>query len=109
MTRYIAIAVCAVLLFTLLTGCVEVVFEKVIDVEYVAAYDAMETVYEYKYDWLHGEFKYLPVYKTVHHDAVYNVQYEIIYSDGTTTTRWKEVTKDEYDKALSSIKKGGAE
>lgn len=109
MARYISIAVCAVLLLVLLTGCIEAVSEKVIDVEYVAAYDAMETVYNYKYDWWNGEFKYLPELKMVHHDDVYKVQYEIVYSDGTTSTRWETVTKEEYDKALSAIEKGGAE
>ena len=91
-----------VLLFCL-TGCIEIVSETPINVEYVASYSSMETVYEYRYDWLHGDFKYLPVLKTVHHDEVYKVEYERLYSDNTTFNYWKNVSKEEYTKAAEHI------
>ena len=86
-----------------LISCAEVVSEKPIDVEYVAAYDAMETVYSYKYDWLNGDWKYLPEYKMVHHEAEYKVQYEAIWSNGEITTYWENVDKQEYEQALDEL------
>lgn len=82
----------------------EVVSEKPINTEYVAAYDAMETQYSYKFDWWHGDFKYLPEMKMVHHNAVYKVQYEVVYSDGSTDLCWRTVSKDEYTKVNEQIK-----
>lgn len=90
-------------------GCNEIVTEKPIDVEYIAAYDAMETVYGYKYDWWNGEVKYLPEYKMVHHEEQYKIQYERVWSDGTTDTYWLDATKTEYEKALQEIENVGAE
>lgn len=92
-----------------LAGCVEVVSEKPIDAEYVAPYDAMETVYTYKYDWWHGDLKYLPELKMVHHEEEYKVQYEQVWSDNSIETYWKSVSKEEYEDALKKIKKGGVE
>jgi hypothetical protein len=96
-------AVSIILVVATFAGCAEVVSTKPIDTDYTAAYDAMETVYEYKYDWYHGDFKMLPVYKSVHHAAVYRVQYEDVYSDGKVYHRWQEVDKAEYDRAVKAI------
>lgn len=109
MMKKIAILLTLALFAVLFTGCVESISEKPIDVEYIAAYDAMETVYSYKYDWYHGDFKYLPELKMVHHDEAYKVQYERLWSDGTTDTCWVEVSKTEYENALRQIEKGGEE
>lgn len=107
--RKTAFLICIALIVLIFTGCAEIVSEKPIDTEYIAAYDAMETVYGYKYDWLNGEFRYLPEYKMVHHAAEYKVQYERMWSDGSTDTYWATVSKAEYENALKEIAKGGAE
>lgn len=103
--KVLAIAICLAMFCVILTGCAEAVSETPINTEYIEAYDAMETVYEYKYDWLHGEYKYLPVYKQVHHSEVYKVQYRVIYSDGSDTTIWKEVDRQTYEEALEIVER----
>lgn len=92
-----------VIICFLLSGCTEKVSEIPIDTEYVEAYDAFETVYEYKYDWLHGDWRYLPVFKSVHHSEEYKVQYEVTYSDGSTNTYWCTVDKETYEDALKQL------
>lgn len=99
--------ICIALIVVFFTGCAEIVSEKPIDTEYIAAYDAMETVYGYKYDWLNGELRYLPEYKMVHHEEEYKVQYERMWSNGYTDTYWVTVSKAEYENALKEIEKGG--
>lgn len=86
-----------------LIGCTEVVSEVPIDTEYIEAYSAMESVYEYRYDWYHGDFVYVPVLKQVHHSAEYKVQYKVTYSDGTTDTRWRTVDKATYEETLKQL------
>lgn len=103
MKKIFITAICIALICIILSGCTEIVSERAINTDYITAYDAMETVYEYKWDWWHGDFKYLPVYKMVHHNAVYKVQYEITYSDGSSETYWKEVDKTTYEDALKEI------
>ena len=105
--KKISILLCVVLIFALLTGCNVVVSEKPIDAQYIAPYDAVETEYNYKYDWWNGEFKYLPETKTVHHAAEYKVQYERVWENGYTETYWAVVSKAEYENILQQIKKGG--
>ena len=105
--RKTVLLICTALIILLFTGCAEIVSEKPIDAEYIAAYDAMKTVYGYKYDWLNGEFRYLPEIKMVHHEEKFKVQYERLYSDGSTETYWVTVSKAEYEDALKAIGKGG--
>jgi hypothetical protein len=107
--KRILIWIVLALFIVFLVGCAEIVSEKPIDTEYIAAYDAMETVYGYKYDWFHGDFKYLPEIKQVHHEEEYKVQYERVWSDGSTDIYWLTVSKEEYENALRQIKEGGAE
>lgn len=89
------------------TACTEKVSETPIDTEYIAAYDAQEVVYEYKFDVTLGDFRLLPFYKQVHYDEVYKVQYRITYSDGTNYTEWRTVDKPEYDAARAVLEEGG--
>lgn len=103
--KKILITLCLVLTIVTLFGCAEVVSEKPIDTRYTAAYDAMETVYSYKYDWWHGDWRLLPEMKMVHHDEIYEVQYEIAYSNGNTRNEWRTVNKAEYEAALSEVAK----
>lgn len=107
--KKIALIICLTLIVLIITGCAEIVSVKPIDTEYIAAYDAMETVYSYKYDWVNGEIRYLPEFKMVHHDDEYKVQYEQTWSNGITDTYWVTVTKTEYESALKAIEKGGGE
>ena len=102
-------AIACILIVSVFIGCAEVVSKTAINTEYIAAYDAMETVYEYKYDWYHGDWAYLPVYKNVHHQAEYKVQYLIVYADGTEDRTWYIVSKDEYDSAVQAIKECSAQ
>ena len=105
--RKTAILICIALVVSLLMGCDEVVSEKPIGTEYIAAYDAMETVYGYKYDWINGEFKYLPDIKMLHHAEEYMIHYERVWSDGYSETYWRTVSKAAYEDALKEIGKGG--
>ena len=98
--KKILILLCLVLTLVVLVGCYEMVSEKPIDARYTAAYSAMETVYGYRYDWWHGDWMYLPELKMVHHDEKYEVQYEVVYSDGSEVKEWRTVGKEEYDTAL---------
>ena len=93
--KKIALIICLTLIVLIITGCAEIVSVKPIDTEYIAAYDAMETVYSYKYDWVNGEIRYLPEFKMVHHDDEYKVQYEQTWSNGIMDTYWVTVTKTE--------------
>ena len=101
--KTITTIVCLLTCLIFLTGCYEVVSEKPINFEYIPAYDAMETVYEYQYDWYHGDFKLLPNYKMVHHSETYKVQYKITYSDGSNQTLWRTVDKDIFEEAKRTI------
>ena len=105
--RKAAVLVCIAFVVVLLAGCAEIVSTKPIGTEYIAAYDAMETVYGYKYDWLHGEWRYLPELKMVHHEEEFKVQYERTWSDGSVEVYWQTVGKAEYENALNEIGKGG--
>lgn len=105
--KKIAILLTLALFTVLLIGCVEPVSQKPINTEYIASYDAMETVYRYKYDWYHSDFKYMPELKMVHHEEEYRVQYERVWTDGTKDTYWLSVSKAEYENALRQIEKGG--
>ena len=101
-TAIILIA-CFLACLIFLTGCEEVVAETPVNVEYVAAYDAMETQYEYKYDMWHGDFVMLPVLKMVHYEERYKVQYKILYSDGSEVLSWRTVDKATYEEAKQAI------
>ena len=83
----------AILLFSLgaCAGKTEVSRE-VLDWSYTAPYDGVETNYQYRYNFLNGEFVLVPAVETVQHDAVYKILYRITYSDGSTVDVWEEVT-----------------
>lgn len=109
-TKLLAIAVAFVIITFSFTGCddgVVPVSKTAIDTEYIAAYDAMETVYEYEYDYINGQFVLLPFLKNVHYPAVYRVEFEIVYSDGSVYHTWYEVNKAEYDNAVKAIEERG--
>lgn len=95
-----------IILLICLVSCEEsptVVSKKPINTDFVAAHSVIETDYEYKWDWLHGDYRMFPVYKEVHYPETYHVQYEVTYSDGSTQTDWREVDKNTYDAVLKEI------
>lgn len=99
----IILIACLLACLIFLAGCYEVVSEIPISVEYIPAYDAMETQYEYKYDAWNGKFVMLPVLKMIHHEEQYKVKYEVTYSDGSKTTATRTVDKATYEEAKRAI------
>ena len=70
-----------------------------VDRRYTAAYDSIETDYQYKYNFIKREFVLVPDIKTVHHEEKYEVLYRTTYDDGSTRERWETVGKDEWEAA----------
>lgn len=96
------IALFVVLLLAVLVvlfGCrkLEEVSREAIDRRYTAAYDSIETDYQYKYNLFEGAFVLVPEVKTVHHEEVYEVLYRTTYDDGSTRDRWETVGKEEWE------------
>lgn len=88
----------------IISGCYEAskrseVSREAVDRRYSAAYDSIETDYQYKYNLFEGEFVLVPEVKTVHHEEVYEVLYRVTYDDGSTRDRWETVGKEEWEAA----------
>ena len=92
-----------IVMFCVISCTVEIVSEIPLDVDFVAAYDTMETVHEYVWDWYHMDYKLLPVSKKVHYEAVYKVKYLITYADGSERTEWREVERMTYEAAKNEL------
>ena len=101
--KKVFLVLCLLLALVVFVSCYETVSEKPIDSRYTAAYSAMETVYNYKYDWLYGDWRYLPEMRMVDHDEKYEIQYEITYSDGSVVKTWRSVSKEEYEAILNDM------
>lgn len=101
--KKVFLVLCLLLTLVVFVSCYETVSEKPIDARYTAAYSAMETVYRYKYDLYHGDWRYLPEIEMVHHDEKYEIQYEVTYSDGSVVKTWRSVSKEEYEAILNDI------
>lgn len=112
----VAVFITVIIAFSMfMTGC-QIVTEneetsitlEVIDKEPVAAkyepphYDTA-TTYEYQWDWWNGEYKLLPVVNSEYVEEKFNVQYEIIYSDGSKDYVWESVPEVLYYEILSSM------
>ena len=97
------------LLAVILPGCrAEEVSNVPIDTQVIEAYDEQKVEYDYIYDWVHGEYRYLPTgTKLVHHEAEYRVKYRKTYSDGYVNEYWETVTEKEYREAVKVLKGGG--
>lgn len=102
LNKIIVCLMICVMMFALV-GCAVAISETPVDTEYIAPYDAMETVYEYQWDWWHGEYRLLPNLKMVHHEEVYRVQYKIVYSNGDEQFKWRNVDKQTYEEAMQEI------
>lgn len=84
-----------------LYGCRELkeVSREAVDRRYSAAYDSIETDYQYKYNLFEGAFVLVPEVKTVHHEEVYEVLYRVTYDNGSTYDWWETVGKAEWEAA----------
>lgn len=78
-----------------------------VDVRYTEAYEGIETGYQHKYDWWKGDFVLVPVVKTVHHNAKWEIKYRVTYDNGEEKTEWCKCTEAEYNNAKAEL--GGAE
>lgn len=109
-TKLLVIVIAVITIAFTIMGCddgVVPVSKTAINTEHIEAHDAMETVYEYEYDYINGKFVLLPFLKNVHYPAVYRVEFEIVYSDGSVYHTWYEVGKEEYDNAVKAIEERG--
>ena len=102
--RIILLAVLLLAVLAIISGCYEApkrseVSREAIDRRYSAAYDSIETDYQYKYNLFEGAFVLVPEVKTVHHEEVYEVLYRVTYDDGSTRDHWETVGKEEWEAA----------
>lgn len=82
-------------------GCheLEEVSREAVDRRYTAAYDSIETDYQYKYNFFEGAFVLVPKIKTVHHEEKYEVLYRVTYDNGSTYDWWETVGEEEWEEA----------
>lgn len=102
--RIILFAALLLAVLAIISGCYEAskrseVSREAIDRRYTAAYDSIETDYQYKYNLFEGAFALVPEVKTVHHEEVYEVLYRTTYDDGSTRDRWETVGQEEWEAA----------
>ena len=100
--RIVLFAALLLAVLAIISGCYEAskrseVGREAIDRRYTAAYDSIETDYQYKYNLFEGAFALVPEDKTVHHEEVYEVLYRTTYDDGSTRDRWETVGKKEWE------------
>lgn len=77
------------------------------DSKCIEAYEKIVTSYEYKWDWLHTEFRLVPNIHTEKHEAEYKLKYRTIYDDLTCKDEWISVSKAEYDEYEELKNSGG--
>ncbi len=106
MKKIIAIILLAIMV-VLCAGCATEVSREPIDVRYTEACDRIETFYQHKYDFWQDDFVLVPVVKTVHHEAKWEIRYLVTYDDGSKRTEWCECSEYEYNRAKSNLDTGG--
>ena len=112
----VAVFIVAIIAFSMLmTGCqitaeneetsitLEVVDKEPVAAKYEPPHYDTATTYEYQWDWWNGEYKLLPVVNSEYIEEKFNVQYEIIYSDGSRDYVWETVPEVLYYEILSSM------
>ena len=102
--KRIALFMLAMVLLLVIVSCGytasrEMVSREAIDRRYTAAYDSIETDYQYKYNLFEGAFALVPEVKTVHHEEVYEVLYRVTYDNGSTYDWWETVGEAEWEAA----------
>lgn len=95
--KKITIFLLAITLFAM-CGCANVVEEHPIDARYTASYIGIVTTYEMK--WNGDTWANMPNTHTKVFPEKYEIQYRINYDNGSTKTEWREVARDEYEKAV---------
>lgn len=101
--RIVLLAALLLAVLAIISGCAAKRSElsrEAIDRRHTAAYDSIETDYQYKYNLFEGAFALVPEVKTVHHEEVYEVLYRTTYDDGSTRDRWETVGKEEWEAAI---------
>lgn len=79
-------------------GCANVVEEHPIDARYTESYTGIDTTFEMQWDG--DTWSKMPNTHSKVFPAKYEIQYRINYDDGSTKTEWREVARDEYEKAV---------
>ena len=108
-------AIFLVLLFLIfsLVGCAgekDIKEKSPIDTRYTPQSQEIVTDYEYKYNFLLGEFVLVPNTHTETIPEKYEVCYLVVYIDDSTIESWETVDKAEYDRAVQTISaKGGGQ
>lgn len=102
--RIVLLAALLLAVLAIISDCYEAskrseVNREAIDRRYTAAYDSVETDYQYKYNLFEGTFVLVPEVKTVHHEEKYEVLYRTTYDDGSTRDRWETVGEEEWEAA----------
>lgn len=97
MKKVILILLTMVTLFVM-CGCANVVEEYPIDARYTESYTGIDTTYEMK--WNGDTWSEMPNTHTKVFPEKYEIQYRINYDNGSTKTEWREVARDEYEKAV---------
>lgn len=88
-------------LVAILCGCEkEIASKEVIDVRFTPSHEERELCYMYIYHATTKTMQPFPYYVTVTKPDKYEVKYLITYVDGTTATKWEEVTETEYKSIL---------
>ena len=102
--KRIWILVCLVAMLLALAGCEKATMTP-IGVRCIEAHSEVKTEYTHKFDFLSGGFVYVPEVRTVHIDEKYEVMYKLSWSDGHERVEnfWREVTKEEYDRACELL------
>lgn len=96
----------------LCAGCAEPraeVSREPVDVRYTEAYTEIKTDYQYKYNILGSGWTLVPIVRSVHHEATWEIQYRIIYDNGDEKTEWCRCTEVEYNKIKSELVARGAD
>lgn len=89
----------AIMIFAM-CGCAKVVEEYPIDARYTESYKGIDTTYEMK--WNGDAWAEMPNTHSVVFPEKYEIQYRINYDNGSTKTEWREVARDEYEKAVEN-------
>lgn len=89
----------ALLSVALLVGCKdrELISSEIIDTRFTPAHSEVVTTYEYQFDWLEGEFKYLPNTHTEWIADKYEVCEQYTFDNGDIVTQWNECDKEVYE------------
>lgn len=102
----IIIIVFGIIIFSIVKCSPKVIKEEPINVRYFPAREEIQTEHEYKYNFLEGEWQLVPNTRTVTVPEKYEVEYLLTYDNGTTTKKWREVSKEVYEDIALKLNSG---